>query len=344
MKSRHLWKLAFMGVFLLSIVVMAAGCGSKQASDDSKKSEGASGSSEEIVYADGIDNQRFSKLGDFMIYIGAGNTVNSMKIDGSEKKQLKDSNCGYLNVQGDWIYFTYSGYMDPDNSGICRMKADGSGFQVLGKGEQDDECLCVAGDWIYYSSYNDGNKLYRMKTDGSGKQKLSDAVSTNEFIVSGDSIFFYVNKEDSYGIYRMGTDGGGLKKLSADAAYNMLMSGDRIYYVGLSSDPAASFGDYALYSIKTDGSDKKTLVDSVQMDFNIAGDWIYFWKGSEDITLCRMKIGSDYVSKLDAIKVKSPIFINIFSDAIYYGDTDSDTMKTQIFKVDVEGKNLQLFE
>lgn len=105
---------------------------------------------------------------------GQANTI------GNRADNLTD---GFVARQGDWLYYAEgNGYRY-----LIKIKADGTGKQLLATSETGFLRLNVLGDWIYYTS--DG--IYRIRTDGSGKELLS-TMNAWWLQAVGDDLYFYV--------------------------------------------------------------------------------------------------------------------------------------------------------
>ena len=113
--------------------------------------------------------------GDWIYYINYsdGHKPYVINKEGTYRGKLSDEYATSLQVSGDWVYYC-------SGSGvISKVKKDGAGSVVPIKGTASEInkgfYINVLDEWIYYSNYEDGNKLYKIKTDGSGeKVKLSE--------------------------------------------------------------------------------------------------------------------------------------------------------------------------
>lgn len=121
--------------------------------------------------------------GDRLYYINdnGSSSIESIGIDGSDRRVLIDEPCGFLQISGGELYFC-------DASGrFCRAATDGSGKTVL----IDDIC-CYAyyfGGWVLYQSGNDGESLHLLCL-GDGKDiKLTGTVSYAPLII-GNTLYY----------------------------------------------------------------------------------------------------------------------------------------------------------
>jgi hypothetical protein len=113
--------------------------------------------------------------GDWIYYINHsdGHKPYVINKEGTYRGKLSDEYATSLQVSGDSVYYC-SG-----NGVISKVKKDGTGSAVAIKGTASEInkafYINVFEEWLYYSNYEDGNKLYKIKTDGSGeKVKLSE--------------------------------------------------------------------------------------------------------------------------------------------------------------------------
>lgn len=79
-------------------------------------------------------------------------------------RRKADIAASYLSVEGNWMYFSNP---DEDHS-LYKLSIWGGEPKLLC--EDDCEYDILIDDYIYYTHYDDGEKLYRIKTDGTGKQ------------------------------------------------------------------------------------------------------------------------------------------------------------------------------
>ncbi|TMV44676.1 DUF5050 domain-containing protein [Paenibacillus mesophilus] len=163
-------------------------------------------------------------------YFGTSQLV-KRKTDGSEEVKLSDDNAAYLNIEGDWLYYTIPSSNDP--GGIYKIKTDGTGRTQLSAGPA--EKLWVNNGWIYYMHDTNGGGYYwtdsirRMKTDGTEDQVLlakDQSSSFSGFFLDGDTIY-YVRQNM---LFRMNLDGSDNRKLREDVTRAILIDG-WIYYV-----------------------------------------------------------------------------------------------------------------
>lgn len=129
-------------------------------------------------------------IGDWIYYTNKSDRhrLYAINTEATYKAKIADVWADSIQVYGDWIYHT-SG-----TGALSKVKKDGSGevVPIKAKAKEFDKGfhLNVVGDWLYYSDANDEGKLYKITTDGSGrKRKLSDDPVTYINIVE-DTIYY----------------------------------------------------------------------------------------------------------------------------------------------------------
>ncbi len=106
-----------------------------------------------------------------------------IRSDGTMCRKLDSSQASYVNVAGDYIF--YSVFRD----GIYRMKTDGTGKQRIT--DEDASSVFLVNGYIYYSTYDGkGSKYYRIKTTGGKAEKLyggSNLTENNDmlYVING---------------------------------------------------------------------------------------------------------------------------------------------------------------
>jgi hypothetical protein len=161
-------KISKVNVFLIVLTIAAillAGCGFKSAHPPNQSTQTAIDASFSAI--NGASNKFVWQVDEWVYYMNIRDYgLYRMKTDGSGRQKLNDDESWFIDVAGDWVYYSN----DSDEGKLYRMKTDGSGRQRLG----DDRCIEVdaAGDWIYYviEGYRIADaRLYRVKVDGSGR-------------------------------------------------------------------------------------------------------------------------------------------------------------------------------
>jgi hypothetical protein len=184
----------------------------------------------------------YDVAGDLIYYSDSSiHTIYSIKSDGTGKKEVAKKAGDYLLVRDDWIYLTYN------NTGIYRMKTNGSDGDFLVQSSWMNSTFAIYDDWIYYPE--DGG-LFRIKTDGAENAKLFDIEYGIHNILSiKDGRIYYENRISDVG-----------------PSYNWLSG---------------------LYSVKLDGTERQTLIEGTISPLVVVDDYIYYSKILRDINIIK---------------------------------------------------------
>ncbi len=181
-------------------------------------------------------------VGDWIYYYSEG--VYKIRTDGTERTHLISERAGSLNVFGDWIYF-----VNIDRE-ICRIRTDGSGFEIIENAHRASR-LNVVDEWIYHIwSYDAGSYIYRVRNDGSGYEQVTgnEAIDLN---IDGNWIY-YTNLEDDLKIYKLQIEGDKHRKVNEDNSWNINLVDDWIFYENRNDEGR-------IYKIRTDGSERQRV-------------------------------------------------------------------------------------
>lgn len=112
------------------------------------------------------------------------NGTNIYFIDGNQNNALVHTNTQFTapvpvtedsidayNVYGDYIY--YQKY-DPNGSGLCVIKSDGTGYQMIMQG--DFKNIHVTSDYVFFTEYHTGTVYYFLRISPSNVMRFNPAV------------------------------------------------------------------------------------------------------------------------------------------------------------------------
>ena len=251
----------------------------------------------------------------------------SMNQDGSELKKLTDDTATYINADKNYIYY------------VCNNERNtGEAFSFLN-----------------FSS----NVLLRVNRDGSKRSSVTlDDVPCMYAALVGDYVYYlHYDKSEATTLYRVKIDRNEKEQIDKTPYYTCGVSGQYIYYNGLSGDhniwrlntannsrecvyqgncwmpvPTENGNviyfldcddNYKLASVNVATGEKKTLCDDRIDCFNVYGSYIYFQRNGDDAALCRMTTsGSDYIVVAEG-NYKD---INITGRYVYCREFHSNTM------------------
>ena len=182
-----------------------------------------------------------------------------------------------------------------------------------------------SGEWIYYSNFSDGGKLYKIKVDGTSKTKLTDE-KLFYINVIGDWIYYQsssLSPEYDFGFYKIKTDGSQKCKILNERIGLMDIVGEWVYY-----SIAGESGNHWIYKMRLDGTENTQILDG-KFIYNIyvIGDWIFY-----------STLDGTYKIKLDGTentKVLNNSILGVMDDWIYY----SDYTNGGFYKIKMDGSN-----
>ncbi|MDD4493088.1 MAG: DUF5050 domain-containing protein [Eubacteriales bacterium] len=179
----------------------------------------------------------------------------------------------------------------------------------------NDTCrqINVVGDWVYYCNESDKN-IYKVKIDGTEKINLQKKCLYYMY-VEGDWIYF--ENIDQSGFSKMKIDGSEFSIIFSDQIWSASIANEWIYYSNESGDDS----DYRnLYKIDINGKNKTIIdkTDNIWASIPI-GNIVYYERGCGEF----FKINSDGSEKLKIAEVGHEGF-NISGDWLFYGDIDDE--------------------
>ncbi|WP_055666458.1 DUF5050 domain-containing protein [Desnuesiella massiliensis] len=230
--------------------------------------------------------QYINEAGDWIYYsnYNDGGKLYKVKKDGTERQKMLDDKAAYTTIAGEYIY--YSNHTDGGR--LYKVRKDGADIKInsdntrhgnalvvdYGDNKKSDEVayINVVGDWIYYSNYSDGHKLFVIHKDGTYRGKISDTwadcvqvVGDWIYLTSGSGVIGKVNKAGDGNVIPIRATAN-----QYDKGYHINAVGDWIFYSN-----AEDGGK--LYKINTDGSGSKVKLGDEPVGYiNVIGDWIYF--------------------------------------------------------------------
>lgn len=150
------------------------------------------------------DSSSFLNLvGDFLYYTRKGSDSDGtyqMKIDGSSKTKICNEKSYFLNVRDKWMFYS----SEAAYGNLCKKSIDD---------REQKSILCsdmvsyvnVENGWIYYSNYSDHRCLYKIDIEGKNRQKLTNHPAS--YIHIAKEWIYYVNEQDFGNLYKISKDG-----------------------------------------------------------------------------------------------------------------------------------------
>ena len=185
-----------------------------------------------------------------------GGKIYKMRTDGTGQQKLNDVQSGFMNVVGDWIYFSNLDESTKNAAGcICKMRTDGSNLEKIG-----EEAAChlnVVNGWIYYGNASKGHTFWKMRIDGKENLQIKAFEQGSGWNIAGEWVYYHsTGKGGKQRLYkRRLADGSGEKSLCDAVATNINVVGNWVYYMDGSNLPAPG----NIFKVMTSGEGHKQL-------------------------------------------------------------------------------------
>ncbi len=237
-----------------------------------------------------------------------GGSLARGSLDGGGVKVISSDAAWFINVIGDWIYYSNR----DDNNRLYKIITDGSGRATLTDG--GSWFVTVVEGWIYYISEDDDYQLAKIDLNGDNKTIISE--DSAWFINIADGWIYYINRSDQDKIYRIKTDGSEKTEVSSYAACCITTYDGLIYH---SNEEDGS----KLYSIKPDGSEQKALTDHPAWFINAENGWVYYVNEDDNFTLNKIKPDGSGRVKLTNDSARYVVLIDDWVVFLDYAEEDS---------------------
>ena len=215
------------------------------------------------------------------------------RYNGSESMHLTDFRTYYLNEQDDYLYFTNAN----EGNMICRMKKDGSGYEVL----LDAYCyeLTLYDGWLYFSTDVSGSRaISRMKPDGS---ELTSLVQTTVwYMCILEDTIFYCDYDNDYKLCAVNTDGSNQRVLFEGECSDLCAANGRIYF-------SADRTSRQLCSMNLDGSGFLMEASAYAKHTNYMNGRLFFI--SDDSKLYTCVPGTSQVELYADVEMTYPVLL-----------------------------------
>ena len=254
--------------------------------------------------------------------------------DGSNTKELYKtaSSLNSINLVGNHLYFLSltevadeEGNPTTDNK-ICRMKVDGTGYEILNDNEFHDYCyeIYVVNDRIYY--IGEDVNVYTMDLRG-GDRKLALDKGTGYVAVTKDYIIYndYVNgdttsEEFETFIYNMTTKEATVIE-KGKKTFSTTIIGNEVYYT-------AEDGSIYKKSIDNLAADPTLVYETEAYYMNASEHGIYYmnYTSAEDSTISIFSVnldGTEHKVLKTFASLNGGSFINVVSDWVVFTDSDN---------------------
>jgi len=190
--------------------------------------------------------------------------------------------------------------------------------------------------------------------DSNSNDTTSEIDNTNRNLVNmgiaareGDWIY-YVDGDftnEDFGLYKVRADGSQRTRISDDAAFNINVVGEWIYYINhtyVIEDPITYDGGY-IYKIRTNGDDRTRVSDDIiqgwpENTISVVDGWIYYSISEDGI----YKIRTDGSDRTKLSNEEGTMSINVVEDWIYYVSyrvNEQPHVLADIYKIRTDGSN-----
>jgi hypothetical protein len=292
-----------------------------------------------------INDGLFAQQGEWIYYRGSmpddryfrqdRTCLCKIREDGTGKLELNNDYATYINVVGDWVYYS-EGNVSP--GGIYKIRTDGTGGTKIT--DEMSVNINVVGEWIYYKNRGDDGKLYKVRTDGTEKTKLSDDICGGDINVVGAWVY-YLNASDEANVYKIRIDGTERTKLNDEGSSDLNVVDGWVYY-------STWRDNTSIYKIRTDGTERTKLNDDDSHYINVADGWAFYsnWGDNQKI----YKIRTDGTERTKLIDDKLNGGIHIVGGWIYYNskittrDSFKEIMSDNTYRIRLDGTCRQVFE
>ncbi len=261
-----------------------------------------------------------------------GYALYSMNSDESDLRKLGEGSYSFLNVGGDYLYYSMIGNSDDYELGfigtpygVYRSKLNGKKVTGLDRSHIINMQLC--GSYIYYEKYDNKKavSLEKIRIDKKDKQTVvPEAIINPNCYVDGTIYYNGDDKSKDHYLYALDTATGVSSVVWEGDIWNPIVQDGYVYYMDISSN-------YRLcrYSLYNDTVEVLTN-DRIDM-FNLYDNYIYYQVSSPtEPALKRMLIDGSSPEV-----VREGVFqnINITSQYVYFNAFDEPTpvYKTSTF-------------
>lgn len=249
-----------------------------------------------------------------------------IRTNGTGKMKLCNDSAEYINVIGDWVYYSNGA----EKGKLYRIHTNGTARTKLN--DDDSDFVSIVDGWIYYQNMSDNCSLYKIRMDGSDRTKLNDSESYNMNVV-GDWIYY--NQGDLGNLYKIRTDGTECTELSKNFSACLCVSDNWIYYFDEGSINGSTSG---LYKIRIDGTGQTRLGNDFSKSINVADGWIYYSSYIDGNNLYKIRTDGTGRTKLNS---HISYNVNLSDGWIYYTDASFGYL---LYRIRTDGSGLQLFD
>lgn len=206
------------------------------------------------------------------------NTLYSMDENFENVKKICDDNVSYLNVAGDYIFYTRrndkkgvenSAFLSLSTTGLYRIGTDGNGLDQLYR--EPTQTVNLLGNQLYYQHYDHqkGLQLFNIGIDGKEDTMMLDEGAAPTAIVN--NTIYYTGADTNHNIHAMDISSFSSRVLLEGNYTGLSYYGDYLYFMDMGRD-------YVLCRSKLDGSDVTQLTSQRIATYNLSpdGEKVYY--------------------------------------------------------------------
>lgn len=198
----------------------------------------------EYTFVSSIGGNGLIVAGEWIYFYDIGEGLYKVKTDGTEQQKLVSGWAPtQINIDENYIYYSFSGYSNDNDNGIYRIKTDGTDNTLIYAPEKlsfvsDIKPIVLKDKWLYFFRYfNDSNgvkALCRIKTDGSKVENVYNFENEheyfNEFNILYDKFFWTSDIITNDGLdiyskgYKVSLDGKNKEEIESTIIYKYALN------------------------------------------------------------------------------------------------------------------------
>ncbi|WP_041710864.1 DUF5050 domain-containing protein [Clostridium pasteurianum] len=258
--------------------------------------------------------------------------------------EAKESISGPIVQNGNWLY---------ESGKLSKINTNGTNKSYIGHAY--GSIIDVVDNWIYYVDGTMGqigsNGIYKIKDNRVIKLTSDDYIL--EAVFYKGSIYYALGSEMGEnnivkgGLYKIDSNGKNKVQISDQLVSNINISGNWIYYSGVSSVTKGNIisgENSGIFKINTDGTHKTKIYNKTAKFLKVSGDNIYFSNSDDECKLYKINTDGTNEKKLND---DNSWDIVVSGNWIYYADNpyDGHTLmrlpldqtRGDIYKITIDG-------
>ena len=214
-----------------------------------------------------------------IVYVSGASILSSIKTasydssatDKTSHNSLINENAQYIQYGGGNVYYYVINGLTNNKSGIYKIDltdADNPVKTLLSVGKA--KYLKLVGSNLYFADGANGSKLSKINTTDSEQSRTAilngeDEVKINNLYTDGTRLYFTVNATLGNYLSNYTISTGVFKKLTCDAASEMVVMGDDLYYINVDKFTTTFIGN-GIYKVDKNPSSNNSLPGTKVID------------------------------------------------------------------------------